>query len=141
MNARAIQNLHALTLGLGGAACLWGMAVSWNLRGIEATPIALERGGTSAVLLILTVCYGIAFARRRSDVLSLFAYPFSFILLGVVTSFWLRSTAKSFAPASTHEASRQSMAALVIVFGASAIAVGLAVVSWRRGARQDRDVA
>lgn len=79
---------------------LWDTVANY---GAEYFALTLERGGTSIALLALMLAHAIALLKRGFRITAPFVFAFSYIVVGLTLSFWLRMMGKGFAPASENE--------------------------------------
>jgi len=123
--------IYAFVLLGGGVFAVLGLARTANLYNAEPMANTIERGGASLAVLMVTAAFTIVLIRKGSRVLALPLYGLCYVLVGITMAYWLRLSAKGFAP----DAPNELLSDYIVMASFIAAALGITAACMRIAGR------
>jgi hypothetical protein len=143
-SARGIGGLKAfylLALAGGGLLAVWEFSRTVNLYKAEPMANTIERGGSSLSALLVTAAFTVILSKKGFRLLALPLYGVSYVLVGITMAYWLRLSAKGFAPDAPNELFTDYIVMASFIAVALGISVGCMRIAGHTGRRSHNQEA
>jgi hypothetical protein len=136
-----MTGVYILVLIGGGLLAVEEMTRTASLFNSEPMANTIERGGASLAVLMLTAAFAVVLIRNGFRLLAIPLYGFSYILVGTTLAYWLRLSAKGFAPDAPNELLTDYIVMASFIVAALGISVACLRIAGRTGKRSHNQAA